>query len=100
MMTVITEVTIETGQEPEWDKAFQQRIQDAQGQPGWVGLQLLIPLDAPNKRVVVGTWQTRADWEAWHATRPFQQTKQHLDVAEQSSSKERWFEVIGMGAKS
>lgn len=94
MMTVITEITIEPGQEPQWDGAFQERFQDAKNQPGWVSMQLLIPLDAPNTRVVVGTWHTRADWEAWHNAEAFQQTRQIMDAVKQTSSEDRWYEVV------
>jgi len=94
MMTVITEITIEPGGEPRWDEAYERRLQDAQDQPGWISLQLLIPLDAPNKRLVVGTWQTRADWEAWHTTESFQQTRREMDAVQQSSGPEQWYEVV------
>jgi heme-degrading monooxygenase HmoA len=94
MMTVITEITIEPGQEPKWDETFRTRYQDVKGQPGWLGMQLLIPLDAPNKRLVVGTWQTRADWEAWHNTKSFQKTRETMDSVKQSSSEDRWYEVV------
>ncbi|GBD16304.1 hypothetical protein HRbin26_01199 [bacterium HR26] len=94
MMTVITEVTIEPGQEPQWDRAFQERIDDVRNQPGWIEVQLLIPVDAPNKRVVVGTWRSRADWEAWHETEVFKKTKEIMDAVEQQKGEDRWFEVV------
>lgn len=93
-MTVITETTIVSGQEPAWDQAYRERLADAPNQSGWVQLQLLIPLNAPNKRVVVGTWQTRADWEAWHATDVFKRTRQEMDKVEQSSGPDEWYEVM------
>lgn len=98
MMTVITEITIEPGQEPQWDRAFHQRFADAPNQPGWVSVQLLIPVDAPNKRVVIGTWQSRADWEAWHTTEVFRQTREQMDGVQQSSGPERWHEVVDIAA--
>jgi heme-degrading monooxygenase HmoA len=98
MMTIISETTIQPGQEPQWDKAFQERIEDARKQPGWVSLQLLIPTDAPNKRLVIGTWQTRADWEAWHNTETFQRTRQQMNSVEQSLDQERWYEVISIAS--
>ena len=94
MMTVITEIEIEPGQEPEWDRAFHARFQEAPRQPGWVSVQLLIPVDAPNKRVVVGTWQTRADWEAWHTTEVFQRTREAMNRLQQTGGQERWYEVV------
>jgi heme-degrading monooxygenase HmoA len=94
MMTVITETTIESGQEPPWDAAFEERLRDVQNQSGWISMQLLIPLDAPNKRVVIGTWQTRAAWEAWHTTETFQRTRKQMDAVKQSSSDDSWYEVV------
>ena len=98
MMTVITETTLEVGQEPAWDNAFQERLAEAQKQPGWIGVQLLIPLDAPNKRVVVGTWESRADWEAWHATETFQRTRQQMNELNQSDGREQWYEVVSVAS--
>jgi heme-degrading monooxygenase HmoA len=94
MMTVITESTIEPGQEPAWDQAFRQRIADASKQPGWVGVQLLIPVDAPNKRLVLGTWESRADWEAWHNTEAFRRTREGMDDVQPSRDSETWYEVV------
>lgn len=93
-MTVITETTIEPGQASQWDRAFGERLADAQQQPGWLGLQLLIPLDAPNQRVVVGTWESRAAWEAWHTTEIFQRTRRQMNALDQSDGQERWYEVV------
>jgi heme-degrading monooxygenase HmoA len=94
MMTIISETTIEPGQEPVWDRAYRERIEDAPNQGGWISTQLLIPLDAPNKRLVVGTWQSRADWEAWHTTEVFRRTREQLDAVQQTAEPERWYEVV------
>lgn len=95
MMTVMTETTLKRGQEPQWDEAYQRRAEAAPSQDGWVSLQLLIPLDAPDKRVVLGTWQTRADWEAWHNSKVFLETRKQMDAAEEAEDRqERWYEVV------
>lgn len=93
MMTVITETVLEPGQEQQWDQAFQERLAAARNQPGWHGLQLLVPDDAPNRRVVVGTWENREAWIAWHQTEPFQRTRQPMNEADRTDGQERWFEV-------
>ena len=93
-MTIVTHVTLKEGSEPEWDAAMRERLEAARGRPGWVGGQLLIPLQAMNKRVIVGTWQTRADWEAWHQDPAFAQTRQRLDGLEQGQAENWWHEVI------
>ena len=96
MMTVITETTLEAGQEAEWDQAFQERLAAARQQPGWIGVQLLIPVDDPDRRVVVGTWESREAWEAWHQTDTFQRTRQRMNEADRADGRERWFQVASV----
>jgi heme-degrading monooxygenase HmoA len=99
MMTIVTEITIEPGQETAWDEAYRERLDDAPNQEGWISTQLLIPLDAPNKRLVVGTWRTRADWEAWHTTDTFERTRERLNAVKQTADPERWYEVVTMASQ-
>jgi heme-degrading monooxygenase HmoA len=94
MMTIVTHVTLKEGAEPEWDAAMRERLQTVQEHSGWVGGQLLIPLDALHQRVIIGTWQTRADWEAWHADATFAETRKRLDGLEDGPPKQWWHEVI------
>ncbi|SRR5579884_768205 len=94
MMTIVTHVTLKEGAEPEWDAAMKERLEAARGRPGWVGGQLLMPLDKLNKRLIVGTWQTRADWEAWHRDPAFEATRKRLEGLEAAPSEQWWHEVI------
>jgi heme-degrading monooxygenase HmoA len=100
MMTVITQVTLKSGSEPEWDEAMRQRLEAAEGRPGWVGAQLLIPLEGLNRRVIVGTWSTRADWEAWHDDPAFQETRQRMEGLQQGPDAMEWFEVVADARES
>jgi heme-degrading monooxygenase HmoA len=93
MMTIVTHVTIEPGKEPDWDTAFRERVSAVKKQPGWVSVQLSIPAREINKRVIIGTWETRAAWEAWHATDAFQRTRQVMDEVETGDREEWWHEV-------
>jgi heme-degrading monooxygenase HmoA len=94
MMTVVTHVKITEGQEPEWDAAMRDRVVAVKEQPGFVGVQLCIPLDAPDERVVIGTWETRAAWEAWHESEAFQATRKRMDRCEGERAGEWWHEVV------
>lgn len=94
MMTIVTHVTLREGAEPEWDAAMRERLTAARDQPGWIGGQLLMPLDGLNKRVIVGTWQTRAAWEAWHADPTFATTRARLEGLETGPSQHWWHELI------
>ena len=94
MMTIVTHVAIESGQEPAWDRAWQERLKSARQQKGWIAAQLCIPASAVNERVVVGTWDTRADWEAWHASESFQATRRTMEQLETERRDEWWHEVL------
>jgi heme-degrading monooxygenase HmoA len=87
-------VTLKTGSEPEWDAAMRERLTAARGRPGWVAAQLLIPLDGQNKRVVVGTWQSRADWQAWHEDEAFAETRARMEGLQEGESAMSWHEVV------
>jgi heme-degrading monooxygenase HmoA len=93
-MTIVTRVTLKEGTEPEWDTAMRERLAAVRDQPGWIGGQLLIPLDGLNKRVIIGTWETRAAWEAWHADAAFADTRKRLAGLEAEPREEWWHEVL------
>jgi heme-degrading monooxygenase HmoA len=94
VMTIVTRLKIEPGKEPGWDEAFRRRVEAARDQPGWVAVQLCIPAEAPNERVVIGTWESRADWEAWHATDVFRDTRMLMEGVELEEREEWWHEVV------
>lgn len=94
MMSVMTETRVKSGQEAAWDRAYHERADDARAQPGWMALQLLVPEDDPQRRVVVGTWRNREDWVRWHATDVFARTRAMLDAASEDDGTERWFVVL------
>jgi heme oxygenase (mycobilin-producing) len=94
MLTVMTETIVREGMEAEWDRAYHERATDAQRQPGWVALHLLMPHGSPRSRVVVGTWRDRESWERWHETDTFQRTREALNAATESHGDDRWFDVV------
>jgi heme-degrading monooxygenase HmoA len=93
MMTVITRVSLKAGTEAEWDKAMRERLGNVQDQQGWVGGQMLIPAEGPNKRVIVGTGMSRGDWEAWHDDPAFKDTRERLEELQDKPDEMEWFEV-------
>jgi heme-degrading monooxygenase HmoA len=94
MMTIVTHVHLKEGAGREWDTAMGTRLSAAKRRPGWVGGQLLRPTDKPDRRVIVGTWRTHADWEAWHQDRQFEETRQRLDGLESQPAEHWWHEVV------
>jgi heme-degrading monooxygenase HmoA len=93
-MTVVTYVTLKEGTAPEWDVAMRERLEAAKGQHGWVRGQLLMPLEDLTKRAIIGTWHSRANWEAWHQDEAFSETRRRLEDLEASPSETSWFEII------
>lgn len=94
MMTIVSHVAVKEGQEPAWDEALRERIAAAREQPGFVAVQMAIPIDAPNERVIIGTWETRADWEAWHNHERFVETRGRLEAVDESKARDWWHEVV------
>ena len=94
MMTVVTTSVLKEGAEPEWDSAMRDRLKAAEGQQAWVAGQLLIPLEGLNERVIIGTWKTRADWEAWHEEPEFAETRKRLEGLQKSPAETVWHEVV------
>jgi len=45
-------------------------------------------------RVLIGTWQTRADWEVWHTDLAFAETRKRLEGLEATPREEWWHEVV------
>jgi len=94
MMTIVTHVHLKEGVGREWDPAMRTRLSAAKKRPDWVGGQLLRPSDKPDRRAIVGTWRTRADWEAWHQDPQFAETCRRLDGLENGPAEHWWREVV------
>ena len=94
MMTIVTHVHLKEGAGREWDTAMRARLSAAKKRPGWVGGQLLQQSDKPDRRVIVGTWRARADWEAWHQDPQFAETRRRLDGLESGPAEHWWHEVV------
>ena len=94
MMMITTYVTLKEGAEPEWDATMRERLAAARNQPGWIAGQLLMPLEALNTRIIVGSWETRAAWEAWHNDPTFLETRRRMEGLEATPGQHVWHEVI------
>jgi heme-degrading monooxygenase HmoA len=94
MMTIVSRVRVKEGEAPAWDEAFRERAAAASKQPGFVTMQLCMPVGALDERVVIGTWQTRADWEAWHNDPTFVETRGRLEQTDDEKTYEEWYEVV------
>jgi heme-degrading monooxygenase HmoA len=98
MLTVITTTRLRQGTQQEWDAAIGARFRSAQGRPGWVGGQLLNPVEAPDTRVIVGTWRAKEDWQAWHQDPTFADQRNRLDALQAEPATTTWYTVVADGA--
>jgi heme-degrading monooxygenase HmoA len=94
MLTVITRLTIRDGAEQEWDRTMSDRMRAVESQDGWIGGQLLRPLDEPAARVIVGTWESREHWEAWHGEEAFRETRERLEGLQGGPGEITWHEAV------
>jgi heme-degrading monooxygenase HmoA len=94
METVITRLTLKDGAEQEWDATMSDRMKAAEDQDGWVGGQLLRPVDEPSTRVIVGTWASRANWEDWHGEEAFRETRERLEGLQTGPADVTWHEAV------
>jgi len=94
MVTIVTEIQLKAGSEPEWDQVMRERMSAARKAPGCIGGQLLRPANEPLRRVIVGTWRSRDDWKAWHTDQHFQDTRSKLDRLVQGPEDHAWHDVV------
>jgi heme-degrading monooxygenase HmoA len=78
----------------EWDATMYDRLAVAGGQAGWIGGQLLKAVNDQLLRTIVGTWETREDWEAWHGEPAFRETRDRLEGLQSRPSETTWYEVV------
>ena len=94
MMTVVTTSRLRPGGEAEWDAAMRARFDSARERPGWISGQLLTSDDEDSTRVIVGTWRSREDWEAWHSDPAYLDQRATLQRLEAEAGHSEWFRVV------
>jgi len=93
-MTIVTQVRLSENGAEQWDAAMQTRVDAAKDRPGWVAVQLLKPVDDPLRRAIVGTWESRDHWAAWHDDETFVETRAQLDGLQDGPAETVWYEVV------
>jgi heme-degrading monooxygenase HmoA len=99
METVITRITLNEGAEADWDAIMRERMSAAEASPGWIGGCILDPADQRHDRLVLGVWDTRAAWDAWHQDPAFKATSERLQGLERDSGDGSWHDVLYAGGR-
>lgn len=61
----INAIKIPEGAGPELEKRFHARAHSVDGSPGFLGFQLLRPVNGEDRYFVVTNWETEEDFQAW-----------------------------------
>jgi heme-degrading monooxygenase HmoA len=99
MEAVITRVIVDAGAETEWEATMRDRMSAAEASPGWIGGSILTPDDDRKARLILGLWDTRADWERWHQAAAFRETAGRLEGIERDAGEACWHEVVYAGGR-
>lgn len=94
MMIVVTTVTLKDEVSNQWDRAMHKRVRAAAEMDGWVAVQLLREADDPQRRAIIGTWQSREHWAHWHNDEAFKATRVELAGLEDGPSNTVWYDVV------
>lgn len=99
MVTTVSEVNLREGSESAWDDLMRERLETVKGRPGWISGQVLKPAEgAGTKRIVIGTWESREAWAAWHRDPGFLDAREQLDRLESGRREQWWHEITAAAA--
>lgn len=93
-MTIVTRVRLRAGSTEQWDRAMHKRVQAARDARGWISAQLLKGVDDDLQRAIIGVWESKEDWTAWHDDEAFRETREELSGVEEGPQESVWFEVV------
>jgi heme-degrading monooxygenase HmoA len=99
MESVITRVVVNEGAQAEWEATMRDRMTAAESSPGWIGGSILAPEGDRGARVILGLWESRADWDHWHEDPAFRDTAERLNDLESDAGAPTWHEVIYGGGR-
>ncbi|MEV7476013.1 antibiotic biosynthesis monooxygenase family protein [Pseudarthrobacter oxydans] len=94
MITVVSTMQLESNSENEWDQLLRERFKSAHDKAGWISGQLLASAGAPSTRVIIGTWRSRSDWEAWHEDPAFLASRTRLGELQSVDHQTVLYDVI------
>jgi heme-degrading monooxygenase HmoA len=93
MVTIISRQTVSPEDHSAWETAIRERAEGATRQPGFVRGQVLVPMDQPDVRTIIGTWESRADWERFRDSAVYTRTAEQL-AGLSSGVEAQWSEAL------
>ncbi len=68
MIRIIIERILADGLESHYEEAARAALIQTMSQPGFISGESLCDIDRPNRRIVLGTWRSRREWDAWFSS--------------------------------
>ena len=78
----------------EWDRAMLRRIHEAQAWPGWYGVRIHAPHDDGSQRLVIGCWETVADYERWTSGDDYRRSLEEMTAFQVCPPETRWHRFL------
>src|SRR5262245_32770797 len=71
MVVKINAIEVAEGRGPELEQRFAQRAREVEGQPGFLGFELLRPKAGEDRYFVYTRWETEEDFQHWVSSSAF-----------------------------
>ena len=71
MIVKINAIEVAEGRGPELEERFAKRAKEVEGQPGFLGFELLRPTGGETRYFVYTRWETEEDFHAWVTSSAF-----------------------------
>lgn len=91
MVKILLERTIKGKQVGKIVQLLRQLRVMAMQQPGYIGGETLHAIDDPNHYLVISTWETLENWQAWYDNPERQKLQAEVDSYLESPTKMRTF---------
>jgi heme-degrading monooxygenase HmoA len=77
---ILIKRTVPSGKAKDLIPLFRQMRTLAMEQPGYISGETLRRLDHPDQFLIISTWKSSGDWEAWEKTRQRQEIQDKIDA--------------------
>jgi heme-degrading monooxygenase HmoA len=93
MIRVLIERYFASGMEEELRNAEREVRKEAVHNPGYVSGETLIDLADPRHSLVISTWRSQEEWDAWHESEERRASMAHIDSMLEMPERVTVFEI-------
>jgi heme-degrading monooxygenase HmoA len=78
MIRVLIERRLAEGVEEDLQRAMREMRREAIHVPGYLSGETLRSISDPNRYVIISSWRSQADWEAWSRSETRRRIEEHI----------------------